>query len=668
MENKIQDKIKDFPSLLAEYNIEIPIIQRDYAQGRIDKKEIRENFLMSLFNTLKNDIPIKLDFIYGSIVNGNFQPLDGQQRLTTLFLLYWYIGYKENQLTENVKIWLSKFSYETRITSREFCHALINKELIITEQMSIKESIINSNWFYLSWLQDPTIDSMLRTIEHIDIIFSSSENLWKKLNNSNSIISFYFVELEKLGLTDDLYIKMNARGKQLTAFENFKAGLQKRINEEYWDIQKELKDTFGVKIDNDWNDYFWSHFRNHDSIDTALLRFIAAINMISQSAERNITIADERATLLNQLQEDPKSIRPKNFTQNGYNFLYNCFEIYMDQIVLLEYLNLKILFPMWRHRIEGSIFKEIVYNENRNSTINKESASYTQKALLYAEILYLEKVREIKDNYYDWIRVVRNIVSRADIDREGNRPDIIRSPQSFDSAINLLKEISVGCEDIYLFLSNNPKIKSQFAKLQISEEIHKAQLILKDEANKKILFDAEDNELLRGKLNFLFYILDYNKDIESFNQKEFKKVSIVFNKYFKDESSLNNDLRRAFLTVEVNNKYEFYNYWWSFWHIGNANKRRLFDKFRELEYYLESDFKEYFKKVVLKLQSSDLIEIAKEFQPPQNFPNWKLRLIKEKSILDESKTNYIAIPEDEEFCYLLKSKRPREIEGNFKIQ
>lgn len=38
-------------------------------------------------------------------------------------------------------------------------------------------------------------------------------------------ISFYYFPLEKYKLTDDLYIKMNARGKALTGFENFKADL-----------------------------------------------------------------------------------------------------------------------------------------------------------------------------------------------------------------------------------------------------------------------------------------------------------------------------------------------------------------------------------------------------------------------------------------------------------
>jgi len=37
-----------FVDLLKNNVVEIPIIQRDYAQGRIDKEELRVNFLLSL--------------------------------------------------------------------------------------------------------------------------------------------------------------------------------------------------------------------------------------------------------------------------------------------------------------------------------------------------------------------------------------------------------------------------------------------------------------------------------------------------------------------------------------------------------------------------------------------------------------------------------------------
>ena len=96
----------NFISFIARYAaIEIPMLQRDYAQGRpkeIGSDQLNDkgrNFLDYLFEHLSaHDVIINLDLIYGSIEKRNpnsdeetFIPLDGQQRLTTLWLLYWYI-------------------------------------------------------------------------------------------------------------------------------------------------------------------------------------------------------------------------------------------------------------------------------------------------------------------------------------------------------------------------------------------------------------------------------------------------------------------------------------------------------------------------------------------------------------------------------------------------
>ncbi|MDR3057161.1 MAG: DUF262 domain-containing protein, partial [Prevotella sp.] len=105
--------------------IEIPIIQRDYAQGRetSDVKKIRRTFLDVLFDALVNRKNIKLDFVYGDITKGKMTPLDGQQRLTTLFLLHWYIAYHEDVEETD---FLSKFTYRTRFSSRDFCDGLVS--------------------------------------------------------------------------------------------------------------------------------------------------------------------------------------------------------------------------------------------------------------------------------------------------------------------------------------------------------------------------------------------------------------------------------------------------------------------------------------------------------------------------------------------------------------
>lgn len=665
---KYKGETLSFHDLINKQKVEIPIIQRDYAQGRIETKEIRQNFLNALYESINSNNPIKLDFIYGSNVSNSFQPLDGQQRLTTLFLLHWYAATLNDELNlENRKL-LSRFSYETRITSRDFCLALVSNPIIIDSTTEfISKKIIDSNWFFLSWKKDPTIDSMLRTLDDIHTIFSKVDNLWNKLISSENLISFYYVELENIGLTDDLYIKMNARGKLLTPFENFKASFQKYINEKDWEKGKDFTDCFAFKIDTFWTDYFWHNFKKNNSVDDALMRFIAMNAMVMQAIESSSQKTEERISVVKQLHDQPNSVKPEHFTKSGFTYLTECFEIY--EKVMRANTNLKLPFPFWRHNTENSILSEVVYEDNIYSA-QVNSASYTQKVLFFAQTEYLRRVDSFNElNFQDWMRVVRNIVSRGALDKDGIRPDVTRSPESFDGIINLINEIANGCEDIYKYLSSFGALKSQYSKDQIEEEKNKAKLIIAKPHLKKLIFEAEDNELLIGRIDFIFYTIDYDNVVDNFNESLFTEVKTVFATYFNSESGLTNDLRRALLTIDVNSKYEFYNYWWSYWNIIGATKRRLFDKFRELEYYIYSDYREYFKKIVLLLVSKKIKDIAADFTPPSNFPNWKLRLIKEDNLLDKKgKSNYIAIVEDDSCCYLLKSKRPRDVDGSYEVK
>ena len=111
-----------FWSFLKNNYIEIPIIQRDYAQGRLGKENLRKNFLGDLKRALDKEPPyketeMKLDFIYGTTDNDRLNPLDGQQRLTTLWLLHWYIALRADMLNEDNCAILKKFTYETRIVT-----------------------------------------------------------------------------------------------------------------------------------------------------------------------------------------------------------------------------------------------------------------------------------------------------------------------------------------------------------------------------------------------------------------------------------------------------------------------------------------------------------------------------------------------------------------------
>ena len=280
------------------YIIEIPIIQRDYAQGRENKFKIRNKFLEDIYFRLENNKNIDLDFVYGSVIEtidkmGKFIPLDGQQRLTTLFLLHWYLAHKDGHINELNRYLLynekSRFTYETRTSSREFCDALINsnidfEDFLIEDEDKfncLSKTIKNNPWYFLSWDNDPTIKGMLVMLDAIHYKFKNSDSFFERLINiENPIITFQFLNLKEMKMTDDLYIKINARGKTLTEFENFKAQFEKFLEVNHPEIQLD----FSKNIDGVWCDLFWNFSVNNPiktshSIDQSFLRFI---NFISE--------------------------------------------------------------------------------------------------------------------------------------------------------------------------------------------------------------------------------------------------------------------------------------------------------------------------------------------------------------------------------------------------
>ena len=660
MSSEGSGKLYDFIKLMEDKVVEIPIIQRDYAQGRDDKQELRREFLNAIKNSMLENKPINLDFIYASTTNDVLQPLDGQQRLTTLFLLHWYAAVKDRELNKKIKSILSKFTYETRASSREFCQALINQSIEeISKETNISERIKDSNWYFLSWNNDPTIDSMLRTINDLHLIFFDILNLWELLISDKKLISFYYIELENFGLSDDLYIKMNARGKALTPFENFKATFEKKIMDNKWDEKKGFEETFLCKIDTKWTDLFWKH-RKNNIVDDAIIRFFSAVVMINLALEK----ATMRSENIRLLQNDAYAIRSYHLSHSAYDYLCIVLDIYTK--LYRSNQKLELDFPYGSYIVDGDIFRTLVYSSN--------NASYTQKVIFFAQTEYLLRNPIINiELFRDWMRVVRNIVNRGDIDRSGSKASIVRSPESFDGAINLIKELAEGCSNIYEFLTRH-NVSSQFAKNQIEEERIKARLICSEEKYKKVVFAAEDIDFFSGRINLLFECIGFDGNPNTFSSDEFINITNVVKTYIDNE--ITDEFRRALLTISTDKgDHNYYDYWWSWSYAVDANKRCLITKKSELEYYVygnykgRNEYKQYLIILLKKLVSNDLNQIIEMFNPPAEMPNWKKRLIKEPELLqDHCESKYIAIPESEDCCYLLKGVRPRDVDSCYKVQ
>ena len=287
----------NFWGLVGEYHLVFPRIQRDYAQGRKTFKatQVRESFLQNLHSALKDDTPtINLDFIYGVQKKGIkehdtvFSPLDGQQRLTTLFLLHWYLAHKsgkyhqfKNLLTEGDEV---KFLYETRDSAKEFCKNLIIYELNdIIGDNDISWNIKNQSWFLSMWIEDPTVEGMLTMLDAIDEEFKGADvnTYFDRLSGEDGYLRFYLLVFdENFMLGDDLYIKMNARGLPLTIFENFKASFE----EELLDDKNPKKLVFKNNIDTIWTNMFWFPLIDIDikksppaTVDKEMMRFVRMV-------------------------------------------------------------------------------------------------------------------------------------------------------------------------------------------------------------------------------------------------------------------------------------------------------------------------------------------------------------------------------------------------------
>ncbi|MDL0103943.1 DUF262 domain-containing protein [Campylobacter felis] len=268
-----------FKALTQKYTIKIPRIQRDYAQGRENAQKIREKFVKDLFESLKNDKTLHLQFVYGSVKNApdknngekdEFIPFDGQQRLTTLYLLHWYIAMRNNT-TES---YLANFTYETRSSSREFCKALSEntqkfyqamqealaqiqeKKKSKSNETILSTTIKDQAWFLPFWEQDPTIQSMLTMLDSIHTQASKSSLDTLTLERLDRL-TFSLIEIKDFGLDDELYIKMNARGTPLNEWENFKAAFEGFLSEKFGEYCKEISQ----KLDNEWLETLFNYVK-----------------------------------------------------------------------------------------------------------------------------------------------------------------------------------------------------------------------------------------------------------------------------------------------------------------------------------------------------------------------------------------------------------------------
>lgn len=548
-----------FCEMIKQNAIFIPKIQRDYVQYRKSNEANLNGLLEKLVVALKENKEINLNFIYGycekTKINPNtdsenilnvFIPIDGQQRLTTLFLLHYYVFSKSGKGVDELK---NKLIYDTRESTNEFIKLLLDKsEDIFYGDVSknIDEKIKNYSWYCSEWDYDVSIKSMLLVLEKIKDAFEKEEVndfvCYAQKLLTGCPIKFMIMEIDvKYG--NELYIKMNARGKQLTPFENFKADLLGYLKNK----DKNLANDIANGLDGTWQNKFfnlWKKDFENDLggemayIDLFFKKFFHyfitnyyLLNGEEANEEKWNKIKNIDAD--NSFFDNYKSILCKDKLVECIKNLSGTFVVLCD----LEDLLFDNILP--------DIFSIKKNDESKVIKNNRFELSMPQRAFFYAFYCMVKDASESKEfDYENYWRITENLINNAEID-------------DIDSLCECLKWFNK--DSLFKHVSQYEHEEGNYARncwgnalrgLQIYEEQEKLKLRRESDDWKKIIQEAEGMPYFRGEIYFL---LEASKNQNEYDMGEFKTVLGKIKNIFADGNGISDEngilLHKLLLTL-----------------------------------------------------------------------------------------------------------------------
>lgn len=506
----------------------IPMIQRPYAQGRKSQKSIREKFLHDIFAALaNNDVEkLELNFIYGTFIkeddDNTFELLDGQQRLTTLFLLHWYVAAREtlqNDATTSLPEYLKRFEYQTRTTSTAFLKKLFSAKLHLGEKPS--KTIRQASWYSKNYDKDTTIVSMLRMLDAINDKYESCES--KPTYEALQKLKFYVLELNGFGLSEELFIKMNARGLQLTPFENFKADLVGYMKKQYSYLvpmtlsvaKREVPYwlNYSSLIDGRWTNLFWTKPNEDDNsgskqCDKRFFRFIQRF-----FANKSILLAEKLKDA--SLADDPLFLFFTQNTEVERHFGFEQYEAIIEKAKkqgidllcqlahLLNFLCDESVGPVLLNALTAP------WEASRDWqpwSISSEKMGRRQMILLSVLFEYVDHIKSVdqfdEEKFVTWMRFAHIMVQNTDINQL--MPQITLTRLLNDALCfqpegdNLFFAWQHPYEAIVAF--NDSRRDNRY----LDNEATKARQILKDDGWKNVFSLADTDPFMQGFVSFYY--------------------------------------------------------------------------------------------------------------------------------------------------------------------
>lgn len=533
--------IKD---LFSNKNIEaviIPEIQRDYvweteqvegllqsifddfSNFELTKDQINiaikddkslEKTLRDYYKTIKYNTSIGFIYAYSDFeYPDKYFLIDGQQRLTTIYLLLVAIASED----DNFKSQFSKLYFKN---CKSFIEYRVREASLLFLNQSITHSIDKNEtkleeqyWYYNFYKNDKTIQSIIRNLKLIkDFLRENIDEISSFKDYVLNHVQFWYFDTNISEQGEELYIYMNARGERMQSNENLKAELLTNV------ISQKEKNDWGIKWE-EWQNDFWLIRGEHENADNVFNEFVYCIaGLENQKNNSGIII---------------KNIK-KGFDSPTNRALLKCFE--KHNIATIEkYINaLKLvlsndvllfcknnnLYHKWIVKTRSDIQK--LFNSNRTNYFIKiddtnRGTEQNRMVLIWSVLELFSDIKTVDLNLIISLRIIYNRFHNYNRAVLTNLKDVKKfKNQGFES---LLQESNNTEETLkYQFLSNQKQTQNFSKLLSLIWKIEDHPTNLDGSYLKNInsihLIDYEENpsvtqiELIKNKFYELFPVYD----------------------------------------------------------------------------------------------------------------------------------------------------------------
>ena len=502
----------------------IPDLQRDYCWGNHENGLVL-GFIDSLIKQYKEQKAdeLNLGLFYGYETPSNhIQLCDGQQRITTLFLLLGMLNHRTGMFHNNL---ISDFEYRYDDREPYLSYAIRESSLYFIRDLAYNfftgnsidcvDSIRKADWYFADYDLDPSVQSMLAALKTIEGILGKLDNSFISgfgdylLNK----LTFQYYDMETRENGEETFVVINTTGEPLTGAQNLKPlVISAEINKEFKDLPVRWEEL---------ENWFWKKRSNgNDTSDVGLEEFLRWVAMIEKRKEK----AFVEETLNTDKLPSKKRFQ---FPYDSISFKTIC--DYWDALQLL--VNMQIV--------------KDNFLSPANGHISQIECFEILPVLLYSQKYYQQLTEKFNNNEKEPIELRRVVEFFRNLARLSNVQKAVNSLVC--EAIRIIDLLKDG--DILSLLSCDESLLS--ATLWTTEEKRKL-IILKDnlELRSEIEHDfwcAQEHKIWAGEI---IPLIEWSTANDQFEHSKFKKYCSIFREVFKGKCDGNIDLvRRALLTV-----------------------------------------------------------------------------------------------------------------------